>query len=676
MKYDEIYPRLNRPVPKPGGGYMAFCPSHPDGTQHGKRSLSVDNQDGEALIHCFAGCKFADIIEALGITPEQNDLSSNEGIIYDYRDAAYRLVYQVVRQPGKQFRQRRPDGNGGYIWNLKGVSPLLYRLPETLEAVKQGRHIFLVEGEKDANNLAKLGLVATTNSGGAGKWDGIFSGYLAGANVVILPDNDEPGRKHADAVAKSLTGRARSVKVINLPGLPEKGDVSDWLTAGGTGENLKKLVLEAQIFKSEPDIKVQTGRRPEVVCLADVEPEDVDWLWQPYIPKGKLTLLEGDPGVGKTWLALQLAAIVSKGDPFPDASDGRLRARRDPGNVVYLSAEDGIADTLVPRLGKAEANLRNVFTVPGCISTDPKTGEVSRGSVTLQDVDVLHQAMEKYKPSLLVVDPLQAYLGADVDMNRANAVRPVLAGLANLAEEFKIAVLLIRHLGKSQQDRSIYRGLGSIDFMAAARSALLAGVDPQDPDKRALIQEKNSLAETGPSMGYELREGVFYWTGKSDLTAAGVMAPDSIDEETGSLDDAKDFLQEILAKGPVTAKEAFKQRDAVGITKRTLERAKSDMKVHSFKNGSTWYWELDEKYRTPEAGDHGDLPSNPSATREIEHYSRSPRGDVHINPETLGMTKEKPTSPTSPSQGVRRIDLECDDRTPTQEDDEEVNESL
>jgi RecA-family ATPase len=215
---------------------------------------------------------------------------------------------------------------------------------------------------------------------------------------------------------------------------------------------------------------VQTGRRPEVVCLADVEPEDVDWLWQPYIPKGKLTILEGDPGAGKTWLALQLAAIITKGDPFPDAADGCLRARRAPGTVVYLSAEDGLADTLRPRLDSAGADPSKVYALTGWTSIDPKTGESTCGNVTLQDIDMLRQTMRTYNTSLVVVDPLQAYLGSDIDMHRANAVRPVLAGLANLAEEFKTAVLLIRHLGKSQQDRSIYRGLGSIDFVAAARS--------------------------------------------------------------------------------------------------------------------------------------------------------------------------------------------------------------
>ena len=154
--------------------------------------------------------------------------------------------------------------------------------------------------------------------------------------------------------------------------------------------------------------------------------------------------------------------------------------------------------------------------------------------VTMKSISVLERALAEHKPALVVIDPLQAFLGAGVDMHRSNETRPVLAGVASLAEKHGCAVLLIRHLGKSQADRAIYRGLGSIDFTAAARSVLLAGQDPNDPAKRALIHTKSSLAETGASIGYELRDGQFLWAGISELTAGQVLAPDQAEGETSA----------------------------------------------------------------------------------------------------------------------------------------------
>lgn len=375
---------------------------------------------------------------------------------------------------------------------------------------------------------------------------------------------------------------------------------------------------------------------PVVTCLADIEPEEVSWLWYPYIPLGKLTILEGDPGIGKTWLALQIAASVSTGNSFPDSADGIPKERREPANVLYLSAEDGLGDTLRPRLDKAGADVSRVFVLQGWTAKDPETGEESQGSITLQHIPVIRQAIENYRPALLVIDPLQAYLGAGVDMHRANEVRPVLSGLASLAEEYGVAVLLIRHLGKSQQDRAIYRGLGSIDFSAAARSILLAGQDPQEPGKRALIQIKNSLAAQGPAIGYELRDGQFFWTGLSDLTAASVLAPEQAGEEKSALDEAIEWLRDVLSNGPLEKKEIVKLARDAGIISNSdirLRRAKDKLRVKAIPvkepNASGkliitgWKWTLPDN--VPDAqGDH--LKEEPLRTfdEHLEHEAANP----------------------------------------------------
>ncbi|MDI6871232.1 MAG: AAA family ATPase [Bacillota bacterium] len=335
--------------------------------------------------------------------------------------------------------------------------------------------------------------------------------------------------------------------------------------------------------------------RPLLVRLADVEPQAVSWLWEPYIPKGKPTILEGDPAVGKTWLALTLAAIVSRGDPFP-GPDGVPRERRKPASVVYLSAEDGLADTLRPRLDAAGADVSRVWALTG------QMAEGEEKSITLADLGVLEAALASVRPALVIVDPIQAYLGGGVDMHRANEVRPVLAGLATLAEKYGAAALLIRHLGKAPQDRAIYRGLGSIDFAAAARSILLAGKDPNDESRRVLAHVKSSLAPLGPSIAYTLGPDGFTWCGVSDVTAEALLVSPRSEEEKTAIEEAGDFLREALADGPRPTREIFAEARKLGVTEKTLYRAKARLGVEARKDGDlnkkgqrAWRWHLCEE---------------------------------------------------------------------------------
>jgi hypothetical protein len=260
---------------KTGSGWAACCPAHQD-----KRpSLSItEAANGNVLVKCHAGCRTEDVLVKLDLpmavlfpdhgepvaTPLRTAPTTTEReIVYDYRDESARLGFQVVRQPGKNFRQRRPDGKGGWIWNLDGVGRVLYRLPE-LMATGTDRTVYVVEGEKDVETLRGLGEVATTNPGGAGKWRPEYTPALHGRHVVILPDNDDVGRKHGEDVARALTGAAASVKVVHLPGLAEKGDVSDWLAAGGTVADLQLLVRAAPALGTTSEIAGVSERPPKV----------------------------------------------------------------------------------------------------------------------------------------------------------------------------------------------------------------------------------------------------------------------------------------------------------------------------------------------------------------------------------------------------------------------------
>jgi len=262
-----------------GNEYQAICPFHPDSDP----SLSINNESG--LFHCF-GCNtqgdafvfysklkgihsFPKILQGIGdefgitgsATNQKRTGKAKIEATYNYTDEMGLQVFQVVRFEPKDFRQRRPDGKGGWIWNLKGVNRVLYRLPEITEA----EQVVICEGERDVDNLVNLGFTATTCAGGAGKWRPEYNDALKDKDVVILPDNDEPGNKHADQVAKALQGVARSIKVLELPGLPEKGDVSDWIEIGGTKEALHRLIDQADEWKPDQDvvdIKKQFPRGP------------------------------------------------------------------------------------------------------------------------------------------------------------------------------------------------------------------------------------------------------------------------------------------------------------------------------------------------------------------------------------------------------------------------------
>jgi hypothetical protein len=386
-------------------------------------------------------------------------------------------------------------------------------------------------------------------------------------------------------------------------------------------------------------------RTPLMIRMAEVTPEPVSWLWPPYIPRRKLTLLEGDPGAGKTWLALMLTSIVTRGEPFPN-EDGVPEARREPADVVYLSAEDGLGDTLRPRLDAASADVGRVHALVGWQQGD------MQGPISLGDVSPIAQALENVKPALVIIDPLQAYLGASVDMHRANETRPVLTGLAALAEAYDCAILVIRHLGKSSKDRAVYGGLGSIDFAAAARSILLAGQDPQSPHRRVLAHVKSSLAALGPSMGYELREGQFFWTGHSNVTAEDLLCPYVMADERSAVEEAQEFLREILADGEKPAKEVFLEAKKAGISEKTIQRAKKGLaksrKAQSpgqARGTGSWVWSL--------AADEDGQEDQDSHLPHIEPMAMFKNGDNHKqNQGVMGDIKDG----HSPSVGANEPD--------------------
>ena len=264
------------------------------------------------------------------------------------------------------------------------------------------------------------------------------------------------------------------------------------------------------------------GQKTELkmIRMSEVESQEEKWLWYPFIPYGKLTIIQGDPGDGKTTLVLNIAAKLSKGDSLD-----RDMNVQEPVNVIYQTAEDGLADTVKPRLELAGADCKKILVI-----------DESDKSLSMAD-ERLEEALAKTGAKVLILDPIQAYLGCGMDMNRANEARDMTKKLGALAEKYQCAILLIGHMNKASGNKAAYRGMGSIDFFAVARSVLLVGRIEGEPNTRAVVQIKNNLAAFGHPKAFMLSETGFRWLGDYEITADEVLG--GIAPKANKLEQAK-----------------------------------------------------------------------------------------------------------------------------------------
>jgi putative DNA primase/helicase len=439
---------------------------------------------------------------------------------YDYTDEQGTVLSRAVRYQPKGFSQERPDGHGGWIPNMDGVRRVPYRLPEFLAAIQAGRRIVIPEGEKDVGRLIDLGHAATCNAMGAGKWPEDFARYFEGAtSVVVLADHDPDGDRHATQVCANLWSVVPKIQRHDFTDLRKGGDVSNWLDdAGHTPEALETLLTHATVVTTKPTSSSTTvpQGRPVVVTMSDVDREAIEWLWWPYIAVGKLCMLDGDPGIGKSLLMTQVAASLSQGQPLPDQQGKPTLAPDSPQETLLRTAEDGLGDTLKPRLEAAGADCTKIHVLTGWRGSEDQD---EMFYFTLQHLWVLEDALKQYQPRLVVLDPIQAYVG-DIDMHRANETRPLLAALARLAEQYHCAIVCIRHPSKPGQalGKMIHRGLGSIDFIGAARTGLYVEQHPVDVNKVLLLHIKSNIGPRGRTQVYAKANGLFQWCAASRLT--------------------------------------------------------------------------------------------------------------------------------------------------------------
>ncbi|MCK4627019.1 MAG: AAA family ATPase [Phycisphaerae bacterium] len=599
--------------------WIARCPVHDD--KHASLSITHDDE-GKVALFCHAGCSTKDVCAAVGIElrdlfpPKVNNkpAAKTKGRItdtYDYADADGKLLYQVCRYAPKDFRQRRPDGSGGWIWNLNGTARVLFRLPELLKADKSA-WVFVSEGEKDADALTALGLVATCNPGGAGKWHKLSDDSpLHGRRVAILPDKDGPGRKHAQQVAKSLQGKANEIRIIDLPGNGK--DVTDFIEAipgaspDDTRGDLLALADAAPVYEppAEPEPladKTDTPPKPGgavIVCLADVKAEPLRWLWPGRFPLGKVSLIAGDPGLGKSLLTLDLAARVSRGLPWPDT----LGEPTEPGSIVLLSAEDDIADTIRPRLDAAGADVNSIRALQGVLYTESNTGTTREAAFSLQhDLPALQEAITRTgNARLVIIDPITAYLGG-TDSHKNAEIRGLLAPLAQLAAKHKVAIIAITHLNKNASGSAMYRAMGSLAFAAAARAYWAVTKDKENPARRLFLPVKCNLSAGGSGLAYSVLPtqddpGIPIIAWEPDpvvIEADEALTQEPGQSDHGALGEAVDWLRGVLSAGSMKAKDIKKRAKDDGIAARTLDRAKSVLKVKAKCDGyqGPWIWSL------------------------------------------------------------------------------------
>ncbi|GFI60892.1 DNA repair protein RadA [Clostridiales bacterium] len=437
--------------------------------------------------------------------------------------------------------------------------------------------------------------------------------------AMLIEDKDSAER-HADIVHASLGGyvkdyvfliahtRDKALRVLFTKALNEYGMLVDtnaykifykkpefvyW-----SAEDIKKAIDE-YIKNNTKSVDKNKGRP---VCLEGLGIEKVNWLWWPYIPKGKLTIVQGDPGGGKTYSMLKVVAELSRGGKLPGDIE-----KREPIRILYQTAEDGYKDTINYRLQQMGADLSNIYML-----------DESEMPLSFTD-ERIKNFLKEYKPGLMVFDPIQAYLGAGIDMHRANEVRPVMSHAINLAEAYKCALAVITHMSKMTQAAALYRNLGSIDITAAARSVLVVGKDPEDPERKIIAQVKSSTAKHGTSIAFRINgtTGV-EWDGYSDLEADDILNSrrERKKKEAVSLEEAKSFLIETLGDKEYEKLEVIKAKaEEAGIARQTLYNAKKELNIQShnigFGKGKMSWWTINDIKKE-------DLPHEPEQTKISE----------------------------------------------------------
>ncbi len=524
-----------------GAGYSARCPAHEDRIS----SLTVSPGDSAAVVlYCHAGCSPESVTAAIGLTVA--DLTGAPRIVaeYPYHDADGAVLFVVERWMPKDFRVR------------PALPPPAARVLFAAQWINHARDtdqmLYVVEGEKDALTLIELGIPATTNVGGAGvgKFLPHYADQVAGCRVTVIADADDPGKRHARAVAAAVAPVAKSV-VLATPSFGK--DVTELLGAGYTLEHLSPLEAEQPL---------------PLLLSSQVPVRRVTWVWPGYVPAGKLTTIEGDPGAGKSTLTIDLVARWSTTEAMPSGA-----AHAGPYDCLMISAEDDPEDTIVPRLRAAGADLNRVHLLSS--GADPAL-PFDLGI----DLDALDKTIVAMRIGILVLDPLASFLPDSSDSHSDHKIRRALYPLHLLARRTGVAVVAVRHLTKSAT-KAIHAGNGSIGIIAAARAAFMVGPIPgEDESLRVITPIKANLSVPPMPLVYRITVdaahdvGRVVWSGESHTSAQDVLDGEKGLDDRLLVEDAADWLRQVCQGAPMTWQELTRSGKRGGFSEITLRRAR------------------------------------------------------------------------------------------------------
>lgn len=466
--------------------------------------------------------------------------SGHHNMVFIGRDPEGIPHYAHCRGTGEKFRQdvAGSDKSYGFCYRGSGERLCVFEAPIDLLS-------FICLFSKDWQSFSYLSLGGVSSKA----LEHFLSESPNIKTIYLCLDADDAGSEACRRIARDLI--SKDLEIFRMePALKDWNEVL-----------LHNKELTEGRFKMLKYNPVKEHTIP-MIRMSDVELTEVKWLWKPYIPFGKLTILQGNPGEGKTYFAMQLAAACTNRVKLPNMEV------MEPFNVIYQTAEDGLGDTVKPRLMEAGANLDRVLVI---------NEQALGGHITLSDRE-LETAIRENDAKLLIIDPIQAFLGSNVDMNRANEVRTIFRWLGDMAERTGCAIVLIGHLNKASGMQSTYRGLGSIDFTASVRSLLFIGKVKDDPNLRVLTHEKCSLAPPGESLAFILGDDEgFRWVGEYEITADEMLSGSERRKETKT-QEARDLICSMLARGKEALSEDI-DREAVkkGISPRTVRDAKREL---------------------------------------------------------------------------------------------------
>ena len=576
---DRVLSRLENVKTNGRGQCSARCPCHDD--KHNSLAIS-ENEAGDILLHCHAGCHVDDIVNSLGLT--MSDLFATKAEMPAANNAV-QIEYLYANGKLKKKRFYKSDGSKGFAWehleNGKwvkgkgGMAPGLYQKQQALPDT-----VFLVEGEKDVDTLAGLGIGAVSLPNGAGsKWDDAYANALRGKQVIILPDNDDAGKGYARLCAERLYGNAESVSITELTTvweqMPEKADITDLIQHFGVEDGQRRLadaVAKASVWEPEKE----EARNPLFsLCktLRDHDESPAQWVIPNWIPEGQITILASDGGVGKTTVWVDIVAKLSKGPPcILDPED----LQRQPLKVLFFSAEDSVKKKLRKKLREAGANLDNIAAPDFEDDTEGLLSKVNFGSKELE------MLIAYSKPNLCIFDPIQGYIPRNMNMASRNEMRSCMEQLVQLGARYGTTFLLICHSNKRMHASGRDRLADSADLWDAARTVIMAGYTGDNGIRYLSVEKSNysSVPETVlfgiDSNGQAVKKGTT-WKHDKDFRHEGEryhVAPQRRD--------CKDMILSILQReesNAIASKDLKWELELLGFSKTTVERSCNELRA-------------------------------------------------------------------------------------------------